>query len=49
VVPTSLPELFPAGGMTQDEFGELSGNYGPINPVAEEVLGIYAGEHGEVL
>jgi hypothetical protein len=41
VVPTSLPELFTAGGMTQDEGGQWSGDFGPINPVAESIFAMY--------
>ena len=35
VVPTSLPALFQAGGMTQDESGQWTGAFGPINPLVE--------------
>ncbi len=41
VVPTSLPELFEAGGMTQNESGQWAGPYGPINPVAESIFALY--------
>ena len=41
VVPTSLPELFAAGGMTQDEGGNWVGAYGPINPVVESIFQMY--------
>jgi len=41
VVPTSLPDLFRAGGMTQDSNGQWSGAYGPINPVVEDIFALY--------
>jgi hypothetical protein len=42
VVPTSLPELFTAGGFTQDEeSGQWIGEYGPINPVVESIFEMY--------
>jgi hypothetical protein len=41
VVPTSLPELFTAGGMTQDEGGQWAGDFGPINPVVESIFAMY--------
>jgi hypothetical protein len=41
VVPTSLPELFRAGGMTQDGTGQWSGAYGPINPVTQRIFSMY--------
>jgi hypothetical protein len=41
VVPTSLPELFTAGGMTQDTSGQWAGDYGPINPVVESIFAMY--------
>jgi hypothetical protein len=40
VVPTSLPDLFEAGGMTQIS-GQWVGPFGPINPLAEQVFGLY--------
>jgi hypothetical protein len=41
VVPTSLPDLFRAGGMTQDGNGNWSGAYGPINPVTKAIFSMY--------
>jgi len=41
VVPTSLPALFTAGGMTQDVDGQWAGDYGPINPVVESIFAMY--------
>ncbi|HXX45448.1 MAG TPA: carboxypeptidase regulatory-like domain-containing protein [Candidatus Acidoferrales bacterium] len=42
VVPTSLPDLYKAGGMTQDEeTGQWSGPYGPLNPVSGSIFGLY--------
>lgn len=41
VVPTSLPALFQAGGMTQDGNGQWSGAYGPINPIVEDIFAMY--------
>ncbi|MEJ2245890.1 MAG: TonB-dependent receptor, partial [Acidobacteriota bacterium] len=41
VVPSSLPEIFTAGGMTQDTSGQWSGDFGPINPVVEEIFALY--------
>jgi hypothetical protein len=48
VVPTSLPELFTAGGMTQNQSGQWVGRpFGPegpeipINPVVEEIFSLY--------
>ena len=40
VVPTSLPDLFEAGGMTQVS-GQWVGPYGPISPIAESVFELY--------
>jgi hypothetical protein len=42
VVPTSLPELFTAGGFAQnEETGEWEGEFGPINPVVESIFAMY--------
>ena len=41
VVPTSLPELFTAGGMTQDDNGQWAGEFGPINPLVESIFEMY--------
>ncbi len=48
VVPTSLPELFRAGGMTQNQSGQWVGRpFGPegpeipINPVTESIFSLY--------
>jgi hypothetical protein len=41
VVPTSLPALFRAGGMTQDNTGQWAGAYGPINSVTHSIFGMY--------
>ncbi|MBN2242207.1 MAG: carboxypeptidase regulatory-like domain-containing protein, partial [Acidobacteria bacterium] len=41
VVPTSLPELFTAGGFTQDEYGQWAGEFGPINPVVQSIFEMY--------
>jgi len=41
VVPTSLPELFRAGGMTQNESGQWVGAFGPINPVTQSIFAMY--------
>jgi hypothetical protein len=41
VVPTSLPALFQAGGMTQDSNGQWAGAYGPINPVVQDIFAMY--------
>ncbi len=42
VVPTSLSDLFEAGGFAQDEeTGEWVGEWGPINPVVEDIFGMY--------
>jgi hypothetical protein len=40
VVPTSLSDLFEAGGMTQVS-GQWVGPYGPISPLAESVFELY--------
>lgn len=41
VVPTSLPDLYTAGGMTQNGAGQWSGPFGPLNPVSEGIFGLY--------
>jgi hypothetical protein len=48
VVPTSLPDLYTAGGMTQDGAGQWSGlPFGPagpavpLNPVSQSIFGLY--------
>ncbi|MBN1568126.1 MAG: TonB-dependent receptor, partial [Acidobacteria bacterium] len=41
VVPTSLPELFQAGGMTQNQSGQWEGPYGLINPVVQDIFALY--------
>ena len=40
IVPTSLPALYTAGGMTQVG-GVWTGPFGPINPVSESIFGLY--------
>jgi Carboxypeptidase regulatory-like domain len=41
VVPVSLPALFTAGGFAQNAMGQWVGTYGPINPVAQSIFGLY--------
>ena len=42
MVPTSLPALFQAGGMTQDPVThQWSGPFGPINPVSQSIFSMY--------
>ena len=41
VVPTSLDELYTAGGMTKDENGQWSGAFGPIHPLVNDIFQMY--------
>jgi hypothetical protein len=41
VVPTSLPDLYKAGGMTQDSSGQWGGSFGPINPIVHRIFSMY--------
>ena len=40
IVPTTLPDLFTAGGMTYNGTTWV-GTYGPINPLVQSILGLY--------
>jgi len=41
LVPTDLPDLFEGAGFTQNSGGQWVGPYGPMNPVAQSIFGLY--------
>ncbi len=41
VVPTSLPDLYKAGGMTQNSSGQWAGAFGPIDPIVHRIFQMY--------